>query len=178
MHRYHNNAEATAVHAQRWLVRLERSWVLAAGQTRLPAGPEMIICRGANYYCYEIEDSVSAVEGTLPALVLRPASMMSRRVPRSYSLLCPVKRRWCRALAPGCSPGPIEMSCQCVRSRSSLHLASHWMHRTAEPAFTGRRPARSSAARSKAFLKGDYRTARRAKLACVQPRVQTISPPL
>ena len=41
---------------------------------------EMIIIRGANYYCYEVEDAVTVIEGTIPARVAATSVYDSRQV--------------------------------------------------------------------------------------------------
>ena len=68
---YHNNPKANAecMLADGWFDSGDLGFLHQGRLYLTGRAKEMIICRGANYYCYEIEDSVMTVAGTLPARV-------------------------------------------------------------------------------------------------------------
>ncbi len=71
MQGYHQNPKANAecMLADGWFDSGDLGFVHEGRLALTGRAKEMIIIRGANFYCYEIEDLVTTVDGTLPARV-------------------------------------------------------------------------------------------------------------
>jgi acyl-CoA synthetase (AMP-forming)/AMP-acid ligase II len=64
---YHNNPKANAecMLADGWFDSGDLGFIQSGRLALTGRAKEMIIIRGANFYCYEVEDAVNTVEGTL-----------------------------------------------------------------------------------------------------------------